>query len=211
VAKVLLHVNDNGGIVDLPPVCMKCGAEAATHRPTTFSWHPQWISWILALTLVAGAICLPIAIILALVMTQRVRVEVPLCGRHQHPWLASQIALWGGLALLFVLIVATIFLFAVGPGKGSSLESLPVIAFAVTALYFPIWAVAASIMAQRAIHAALITPREVRLVSVSRQFADAVYDQEEDAYRQRYRADAPRDRMRGGEPDEGYTGRSGPR
>jgi hypothetical protein len=211
VAKVLLHVNDNGGIVDLPPVCMKCGAEAATHRPTTFSWHPQWISWILALTLIAGAICLPIAIILALVMTQRVRVEVPLCGRHQHPWLASQIALWGGLALLFVLIVVTIFLFAVGPGKGSSLESLPVIAFAFTAIYFPLWAVTASVIAQRAIHAALITPREVRLVSVSRQFADAVYDQEEDAYRRRQRREIPRRDIRGDESEEGYTDRGGHR
>jgi hypothetical protein len=48
----------------LPPVCMKCGAEALLFKKKTFSWHPSWV----LLLLIAGLLpflivpwCLPSA------------------------------------------------------------------------------------------------------------------------------------------------------
>ena len=58
MASVLLHTNEKGVVSDLPPVCMKCGAQAVSHPMTRFSWAPQWIGWILGLTIVAGMIFL---------------------------------------------------------------------------------------------------------------------------------------------------------
>jgi hypothetical protein len=194
VATVLLHANDQGAVVDLPPVCMKCGAKAESHQTTCFSWAPQWIGWILALTIFVGLIFLPIAIIVRLVMTKRMWVDVPLCERHQNPWLLSRLTMWGGLAVQVLMVVLTIVLFAMQPGKPASPEPLSIIAFMATLFYFPVWAVVASIIAQRTIHASLIKRDTIRLVSVSRAFAEAVYDAEDDAYRLRPR---PRPRSPG--------------
>jgi hypothetical protein len=192
---------------------MKCGAKAVSHQTTTFAWAPQWIGWVLGLTIVAGMICVPVAIILRLVMTKRMRVDVPLCARHQNPWLLSLITMWGGLTVLVVLAVATAVLVALWLNKllGSSLEALPILTLVATLFYFPVWAVIASIIAQRTIHASLITPEEIRLVSVSRPFADAVYEEEDDAFRRRQSRRAPARRVDKDEPEDGYTDRRGER
>jgi hypothetical protein len=187
MASVLLHTNEKGVVSDLPPVCMKCGAQAVSHPMTRFSWAPQWIGWILGLTIFAGLIFFPVAIILRLLLTRRMWVEAPLCERHQNPWLLSRIATWGGLAVLLLLAVLTVVLFAVQAGRGTGPEPVSIIAFVITLFYFPVWAVVAAMIAQRTIHAGLIRDDAIRLVSVSRAFADAVYDDEDEAYRRRRR------------------------
>jgi hypothetical protein len=187
MANVLLHANEQGVVSDLPPLCMKCGAPAVSHPMTRFSWAPQWIGWILGLTIIAGLIFLPIAIILRLVLTRRMWVEVPLCEQHQNPWLLSRVTMWGGLAILLLLAVLTAVLFVVQSGRSTSPEPLPIVAFVVTLFYFPVWAVIASIIAQRTIHASVIRDNAIRLVSVSRVFADAVNDDEDEAYHRRRR------------------------
>jgi hypothetical protein len=187
MASVLLHTNEKGVVSDLPPVCMKCGARAVSHRMTRFSWAPQWIGWILGLTIFAGLIFFPVAIILRLLLNRRMWVEAPLCERHQNPWLLSRITTWGGLAVLLLLAVLTVVLFAVQAGRGAGPEPVSIIAFVITLFYFPVWAVVAAMIAQRTIHAGLIRDDAIRLVSVSRAFAEAVYDEEDEAYDRRRR------------------------
>jgi hypothetical protein len=206
--KVLLEDNDGGVVTGLPRVCVCCGAEATHTRSTTFWWHPDWIAYILVLTLCVGMIFLPIALLLALILHKTKTVELPLCDRHRNPLLAKHVAMWGGLAVLVLLMAVTSLAFALSNIKGAEFLGVVGVALLVLTLgYFPIWLVTAAIVGQRAIHAGSIGDRFIRLVGVSRQFANAIEDQEEDRPRYRDDFDEPRRRHRGEGRDEGYTDR----
>ena len=75
MAKVYLRSDYGHEIVDLPPVCMACGAPATVRKRKLFSWQPQWVPVLILVGL------LPY-IIVSLVLTKRQRVETPLCERH---------------------------------------------------------------------------------------------------------------------------------
>ena len=75
----------------LPPVCMKCGAEALLFKKKTFSWHPSWV----LLLLIAGL--LPFLIV-ALVPTERMTVHAPLCDEHRYHWTWRGLFIWLGFA-----------------------------------------------------------------------------------------------------------------
>ncbi len=182
--KVELHAEDAEGVTGLPQVCMRCGAAATNSLLTTFRWHPQWISYILALTVCAGMIFLPIAIILAFALAKTMRVEMPLCDRHRHPWRVQQIALYGGLLMLVGLIAVTIGVLLLSKAN-DAMGVIGTLLFVITILYFPVWLVVAAVVGHNSIHAAGITESSIKLVSVSREFADAVMDEEEEAYRER--------------------------
>jgi hypothetical protein len=203
MAKVTLHAEGLEGVIGLPRVCMRCGAPATCSQVSTFRWHPQWISYILALTVCVGLILLPVALILAAVLNKSMRVEMPLCDRHSHPWRWQRIALYGGLIVLVGLIAATVGAFLLAK-PNDALGIIGTLLFLITLLYFPVWLVVAAVVGQKSIHAAGITDNSIKLVSVSREFADAVMDEEDDAYRARRfrrgeRAERPRKQW---EPDD---------
>ncbi|SRR6266700_1871267 len=62
--------------VQLPAVCVKCGAYA-DGKPVekTFYWHPPWLYVLIFLGVLIYAIA-------ALVMRKGMRIRVPLCRRH---------------------------------------------------------------------------------------------------------------------------------
>src|SRR5437762_8797314 len=64
---------------ELPPVCMRCGAEATVCKAKRFTWYPPWVN----LLILAGLI--PYAVVVA-ILTKRLTVSVPLCGRHRFHW-----------------------------------------------------------------------------------------------------------------------------
>jgi hypothetical protein len=163
---------------------MRCGAPATNSLVSTFRWHPQWISYILVITVLAGLIFLIVALILAAVLSKTLRVEMPLCDRHRHPWRWQRIALYGGLLMLIGLIAATVGVFVLSK-PNDALGVIGTVLFAATLLYFPVWLIVAAVVGHNTIHAAGITDSSIKLVSVSREFADAVMDEEEDAYRER--------------------------
>src|SRR5947208_11856422 len=110
---------------ELPPVCMRCGAEATLYKRKRFSWYPPWLN----VLILAGL--LPYAIIVA-IMTKRMNVHVPLCGRHRFHW--------GGRVLLmvlpfFALIGMVVLLIALtsGPRRPGSDTVAAVIGFGLLA------------------------------------------------------------------------------
>src|SRR2546423_13064777 len=65
--------------LDLPPVCMRCGQPAEQFVSKVFAWHPSWVYFLLFVGL------LPF-IIVALIITERARVDAPLCAVHKGHW-----------------------------------------------------------------------------------------------------------------------------
>jgi hypothetical protein len=68
----------------LPSVCMCCGATATTIKKKKFAWFPRWVY------LLIGFGLLPFAVV-ALVLTKKMTVRMPLCNRHRFPWLWQQL------------------------------------------------------------------------------------------------------------------------
>src|SRR5262245_26714718 len=89
MARVRLHRGEvrQGG---LPPVCMRCGADAELERKRQFSWNPSWVYLLILLGL------LPFVIV-ALVLTKRMTVHAPLCRDHKNHWLTRNLIIYLGL------------------------------------------------------------------------------------------------------------------
>src|SRR5690348_7389389 len=82
----------------LPQLCMRCGEPAAFTKRKTFSWYPAWVYLLILVHLL-------VFLIVALVLTKRMTVPVPLCDKHRHQFLWP--VLLGVAALL--LLLGTIF------------------------------------------------------------------------------------------------------
>jgi hypothetical protein len=180
---------------ELPPVCARCGGRAVVSPSKKFAWHPGWV-------IVMLFISWPIYLILALVLTKRMTVPLPLCEQHRGYWRNRALLVWGGLAVLALLTVLGLILAGVlDDGSGDTLYP-PVIIAAVLA--FLVWLITAAIVQSVSIRPTEITDRGIRLVGVSEDFIDAVREDrrgadEED--REREEEDRPRhpreDRDRG--------------
>lgn len=62
---------------DLPPVRAKCGARAVARPEKTFSWHPGWVTVLILVGLMPY-------VLVALILTKRMTVPLPLCQRHRN-------------------------------------------------------------------------------------------------------------------------------
>jgi hypothetical protein len=178
MAKVHLRSYQGQPIVDLPPVCMVCGAPATVRKIKQFSWQPQWVILIL---LLAGP--LPYVIV-ALIMTKRQKVDTPLCDRHStYWWLFPTLLVLTLVAILgsgvVGLIAVDIITNASRPGIGdySGLVCL------VTGGVGIVWLIVAAVLSFRRIRPQEISERHIELVKVSRQFANAIEEQEEQDHR----------------------------
>jgi len=70
----------------LPSCCIKCGRPAEPDFfPKKFSWHPQWL-YIFVL------IALLIYLILALSISKRMNLQLPLCARHLEKYKSLRLA-----------------------------------------------------------------------------------------------------------------------
>jgi len=157
----------NGDVEDLPDLCLKCGAPAALRKNKTFSWYPPWV----AVLLLAGLI--PFAIV-ALVLTKRSRVEVPLCEQHTGHWWKRQLLVIGTLLVLlgggFAVFLATV------DNKGNDLSGLVCMGWVVLMIG---WIVLAAIVQYTSIRPKEITDTSITLTGVSDVFAEA-YEEESD-------------------------------
>jgi hypothetical protein len=162
MAKVRLQSYD-GRVRDLPSLCMRCGAPSSLLRYRSFSWHPGWV----AILLLVGL--LPYVIV-ALVLTKRARVDVPLCDKHKNHWLWRLLFLLGCPLLIggggVILAIAL-----------SSLEGPPKDASgwvcAGCGLLFVFWLIAAAIIESLSIRPVQITDRTISLSGVSKDFVQA--------------------------------------
>lgn len=99
---------------ELPDFCLRCNAPAEGYRKKVkLSWHPPALLLLIFLGL------LPYAIV-ALIMTKKARVQVPLCAKHRASW--TMLATVGLLLLLAAIGVfialAVMDSHRTGAGKG---------------------------------------------------------------------------------------------
>src|SRR5262245_60089385 len=82
---------------DLPGVCARSGEYPTRRVRKTFSWHPSWVLLLLPVGLVPY-------FLVAMMLTKRMTVTLPLCDRHANHWLLRGIVIVGGaLGLILVL------------------------------------------------------------------------------------------------------------
>lgn len=166
----------------LPKICMFCGQPATTRKQRNFAWHPQWV-WVLIL---AGLL---IALIVALVLTKRMTVRVPVCDEHEGFWRRKGMAL--GFSFLGLCLVAMgVLVFMVNQGPGN--DDVTGWACLGSVGLFLAWLVFAAIYGSRGIRPTEITDRYVRLTGVADEFVEALEDdrerdREEEAERRRVR------------------------
>jgi hypothetical protein len=150
---------------DLPDLCMKCGAPAMVYKAKTFSWHPGWVYILLFFGL------LPF-IIVAVIMTKRMTVRVPLCEAHKNHWLGRFLILSGSFLTLFAGGIA-LFMASLEPnrvGPRNDISGLICVGFV---LGLVVWLILAAILSATAIRATEITKRSITLAGVSSAFVEA--------------------------------------
>jgi hypothetical protein len=163
----------------LPQVCMKCGQPAEVWKKKQFSWHSPWI----ALLLLVGL--LPYVIV-ALILTKRMRVTGPFCANHRNHWFWRPFIVGGAF---FVLVGVVIFLFwlaeQVERARHDSMQAL-----AGFSILFGIlsWLILVIIVQYTSIRAVQITDRSITLVGLAPGFVDAVL-----TYRHKPREDVEQD------------------
>jgi hypothetical protein len=70
----------------LPPYCIKCGRPAEPNFfSRKFSWHPQWVYIFVLLALL-------LYVILALAISKRMTLQLPLCRRHLEKYTSLRLA-----------------------------------------------------------------------------------------------------------------------
>ena len=153
----------------LPSLCMRCGEPATLTKTKKFSWHPSWVYLLLLVNLL---VCL----IVALIMTKRVTVPVPLCEKHKNQFLWPTLL---GVAALLLLLGA---LFG-GVALAGALEE--VLDRDARDVFFVVWFVGglalflavlitACVVQIRTIRPTEITDRSIILTNVAPKFVDAL-------------------------------------
>jgi hypothetical protein len=201
---------------ELPRLCARCGQEAVVAPEKRFSWHPPWcVAFILL-----GCIGLAIYMILAIVLTKRMTVPLPLCERHRNYWQNRQIVIFGGLLAVVLLSVLGFFVAAMFDTGFLDDDSLLVAVLVAVGLFLA-WLLTAAIMGSSGMRAKEISDLSITLVGLSEDFVSEVRqdrrgrddedqdDKDEDRVRrkrQRDEDDRPRDQRRPAkeEDDGGY-------
>ncbi len=176
----------------LPELCMRCGEPATVQKNRTFSWYPPWV----AVTVLLSPV---IFIIVAAVLTKRMKVSVPLCDAHKSHWSIRVIIILLSFVALLALVAMDIAL------SQSEYVNILIIATVVAGLG---WLVLIAVLQSTSMRPTEITDRRISLRGVAKSFADAVLDQgdrrreEEESY---YDDRPPRRRR-----EEGYDDRVRP-
>jgi len=154
----------DGEVEDLPDLCMQCGAPSALRKNKKFSWFPQWI-WVLLF--VCGV--LPFAIV-AVIMTKRRTVNVPLCEAHKNHWLWRQLVVVGGLLALIGSLVASLAI--IDQAGGANKDSFSGFLCLGGTIALIIWLIAAVILQSTSIRPKEITDTSITLVGVADVFVE---------------------------------------
>jgi hypothetical protein len=184
---------------ELPPVCARCGRKAAVSLPKRFAWSPPW----LALLILIGLLGIALYVILALCLTKRMTVPLPLCERHRNYWRNRKILIYGGLAAMVLLAAFAITLGAVLDSKGITEDCLLVTLLSTGGLFL-LWLISAAVLQSVSIRPNEITDGSITLVGLSEDFVKAVRadrrgDEDDEDEDDRPRRKRPR--------DEDYEGR----
>jgi hypothetical protein len=185
----------------LPDVCMVCGDGGTTPRGKQFSWHPPWVY-----VLFLGGL-VPFVIV-AVLLSKRMKIDAPLCPRHRGHWMWRGVVVIGGLLLVLLLGFVSVILIA-ELERNPRFRNLGGWVCGGVLLLALVWLVVAVIFQSTAIRPTEITDWDMTLVKVSQEFADA-YNEEAAERRERRRLrrrEAPRRRYLDDDEDEEDYGR----
>jgi hypothetical protein len=152
---------------DPPEVCMKCGARSSVVVRRTFSWCPPWV----IITIIAGLL---IYAILAMVMTKRMSVKVPLCKEHKGHWTMRTLCILLGFLGLLVFVGLAIAL----SSEDSDLAGL---VWMVTGVLLLAWLIMVIIFQYTAIRPTEITDRSITLTGVNEGYIEALREDRGDS------------------------------
>jgi hypothetical protein len=176
---------------ELPDLCMKCAAPAATRIGKTFSWTPPWARFM-------GGI-------MAMAFMKRRRVSVPLCEQHKNHWSWRHMISWiplGGLGIL--LAVGAV----IAINGGRTLEAVGGAIAACAGACALVWLIVALVIWTTAIQPSEITDYTITLRGIHPDWVRAYHDQGRDFGRD---VDAvARERFGRGRRDEPRRPRRGP-
>jgi hypothetical protein len=154
----------------LPPVCLKCGAEAVVERRKKFSWHPPWVAALLLLGL------LPYVVV-AIVLTKRMAVTVPFCEEHKGHWSRRTWFIWGGFSLFFILGVGAFILAMTQAARPQDRDQMVGWICGATIIAGVIWLIVAGIVQATGIRPTEITDKTITLTHVSPDFVAALKEE----------------------------------
>jgi hypothetical protein len=158
----------DANVLELPEVCMQCGAPATLHKSKTFSWFPPWV-WVLLV------VCnILIFAIVAMIMTKRRTVRVPLCEEHKNHWLWRQLLVVG--SLLGLLAVGGVSMIALD-NEGGGNDPFGGILCIGSLILLVAWVILAVIVQSTSIRAKEVTDQGIVLSGVSPEFIKA-YEEE---------------------------------
>lgn len=149
----------------LPDVCAFCGAPAAGRRERTFSWHPSWV-WVLILINL---------IVVALVLTKRMTVRVPVCEAHDGFWRRRATILLTSFLLIALFVGAAVaFSMDQPPGGPDLLQTVMCGGGIVLVLA---WVVLAAVYSVAGVRPTEITDRDIRLTGLHEDFVAALREE----------------------------------
>jgi hypothetical protein len=154
----------------LPPVCLKCGAEATAERRKNFSWSPPWIIILILFGL------LPYAIV-AIILTKRMTVTVPLCDQHKSHWSWRAWFIWGGFILFFILGIGAFVVLVNQENQRGRGQEMAGWLCAGTGIAGLIWLIAAAIVQSTGIRPTEITDNTITLTHVAPDFVTALKEE----------------------------------
>jgi len=152
---------------NLPPVCLKCGADAHQTVRKSFSWCPGWV----IVLILAGVL---IWLIVAMILTKRMSVYAPLCDEHKGMFtrraLLTALLVVLSLGSLAVGIAVPIILEGPG-GRAPDWAGFTILAGAGLML---VLLIAAAIVSKGGIGPNEITDRDIQLKGVHEYFVAAL-------------------------------------
>jgi hypothetical protein len=151
-------------VVELPGVCMQCGAPSTLLKTKTFSWFPPWV-WILLF------VCnVLIFAIVAAIMTKRRTVDVPLCEEHKNHWLWRQLLVIGSLLGVLAIGVVAVMVNSDNGGGDNALAGFLCVG---SLILLVVWVILAVIVQASSIRPKEITDHGITLTGVSTAFVEA--------------------------------------
>src|SRR5262245_36956490 len=159
---------------DLPNVCMRCGAPATERDRRRFVSHPVWVYALLPFGYIPY-------VVVAAVLTERVRCYTLFCPRHKHHWGVRTLIIIGAFLALMAFIIGSMILVGSLHGhvnKGTEEFLSGLVCFGAPVLVLCLL-ISIPIIQLTAIHPSNPTRDGLTLNGVSPAFVEAVHDYRE--------------------------------
>jgi len=182
----------------LPKICMVCGAPATTEKWKTFSWHDRS----LAPRVLVGVLTY---ILVSLTLTQRMRVPMQFCARHQNHYQRRNLVVSLTFVFFGILIVVAWLLAGASEKKGQAGDPGGLVCLGTLALAV-FWVVFSALLQNSSIRPVEITGRSIILAKVHQGFIDALEEDRNQAALEEERRDEqpPPRRSRPTQDDDRY-------